>query len=331
MPVTARGAYYDSMLSDFATRTFDVEGMGFVADQIMGTVSVDKQSANYYVLDPSGFMKVIDDLRAPRAAANKVDWSVSTDTYFAVNRALAGEIPLEDLANADRAIQLRENTTKNILLTLRRNQEVRVAQLATASGGPGTIFSLGASNWDQVNSSDVLGAVGSAKIGIYRNTGLQANTCLIDYESLQLLRRNTQLLAWYKAPQAGMLSEQTIAQDILGVPNVIVAGGMKDQNPKGNTTMNLTQIWGRICMFFYASPGRQGMDTANFLTRFRWRNPELPLPYRGTDGNIMDMSVTRTQYDGAGQAHVEVLEAGYYQAEKVTGSALSALIRTNSF
>src|SRR4249919_1876371 len=108
MPVlTGRNVYYDSMLSDFATRTFDKDGMGFVADRITGVVSVTKQSANYYVFDPSGFMKVYDDLRAPWTAANKVSFNVSTDNYYAENRALAGEIALEDLANQDRAINLR--------------------------------------------------------------------------------------------------------------------------------------------------------------------------------------------------------------------------------
>ena len=117
---------------------------------------------------------------------------------------------------------------------------------------------------------------------------------------------------------------------MLGVPNVIVAGGMKDTSPKGVTTMNLSQIWGRICLFFTANPGAAGNDSINFLTRFRWRNPELPLPYRGPAGNELNFAVQRSQYDGAGQAHVEVLETGYYQAEKITGNALAYLIRTNS-
>jgi hypothetical protein len=331
MPLTGRNIYYDTMLSDFATRTFDVEGMGFVADQITGTVGVTKQSANYYVFDPSGYMKVYDDLRAPRTAANKVSFNVSTDTYYAENRALAGEIALEDLANQDTAINLRENTTKAITIGLRRAQEIRIANLATASGNPGTIVQLGAaSNWDAVTSADVLGQVGSAQIGMWRASGMRPNTCLIDFESLQLLRRNERLLSWYKAPQQGQLSEDTIFRDVLQVPRVIVAGGLKDSAPKGVVTMNLSQIWGRICLFLVSNPGAGGVDTINMLTRFRWRNPELPLPYRGPAGNDLTFSVARTQYDGAGQAHVEVLETGFYQAEKVTGSQLGYLIRTNS-
>lgn len=327
--LTGRNIYYDPMLSDFATRTFDVEGMGFVADQICGTVNVVKQSANYYVFDPSGFLKVYDDLRAPRTAANKVSFNVSTDTFYCENRALAGEIALEDLANQDNAINLRENTTKAITLGLRRAQEIRIAQLATSSGGPGTIIqTAGASLWDAVNSADILGQVGSAQIGIWRASGMRPNTCLIDFESLQLLRRNTQLLQWYKAPQQGQLSEETIFKDVLQVPNVIVAGGMKDSAPKGVTTMNLSQIWGRICLFFVANPGASGQDTINFVQRFRWRNPELPLPYRGPAGDQLTFSVARSQYDGAGEAHVEVLETGYYQAEKITGSQLAYLIKT---
>jgi hypothetical protein len=331
MSPTGRNVYYDSILSDFATRTFDTEQMGFVADRLTGLVSVQKQSANYYVFDPSGFMKVYDDLRAPRTAANKVSFNVSTDNYFADNRALAGEIALEDLANQDVGIRLRENTTAAIVTGLRRAQEVRVANLMTASGNPGTIVQLtNNTNWDNVNSADILGQIGSAQIGIWRASGMKPNTCLIDFESLQLLRRNTQLLAWYKAPQTGQLSEETIFRDVLQVPNVIVAGAMKDSSPKGVTAMNLSQIWGRICLFFVGNPGAAGMDSINYVTRFRWRNPELPLPYRGPDGSELSFAVQRTQYDGAGQAHVEVLETGYYQSEKVTGPALSYLLRTNS-
>lgn len=331
MSPTGRNTYWDTMLSDFATRTFDTEGMGFVADKITGMVSVEKQSANYYVFEPSGFMKVVDDLRAPRTAAKQIAFNVSTDTYFAVNRATAGEIALEDLANQDRAIRLRENTVRAITLNLRRNQEIRVASLCTASGGPGTIVQLAAAtNWDAVTSADILGQVGSARVGIYRNSGMVPNYCLIDWESLQLLRRNERLLSWYKAPQAGQLSEDTIFRDVLQVPNVIVAGGQVDTSARGNTTMALSQIWNRVCLFFVANPGESGLDSINFMTRFRWRNPELPLPYRGPDGMDLTFGVQRTQYDGAGQAHVEVLESGYYQAERITGSNLSYLIKTNS-
>jgi hypothetical protein len=104
---------------------------------------------------------------------------------------------------------------------------------------------------------------------------------------------------------------------------------MKDSAPKGVTVMNLSQIWGRIALFFVNGQGG-GNDASSYLTRFRWRNPELPLPYRGPSGGDLTFAVARTQYDGAGQAHVEVLESGYYQAERVTGNALAYLIRTNS-
>lgn len=330
MAPTGRQAYWDAMLSDFATKNFDTEGMGFIAPRIMGTVSVDKQSANYHVFDPSGFMKVYDDLRSPRAKANKVEWTVSTDAYYAKNRALAGEIPMEDLANGDRALGLRENTTLAIVLGLRRAHEVRVANLATGSGGPGTIVALGANNWN-VSTADIMGQVSSAKISVLNSAGMLPNYCLIDYESFQLIRRNSNLLTnYFKSPQAGQISEEAIRSEVLGVPNVIVVNGVKDTTGPGVQQMNLASIWGRICMFFVANPGAVGMDSVNYLTRFRWTNPELPGPYRNGDGFNTDFSVTRTQYDGAGEPHVEVLETGYYQDEKITGSALSYLIKTNS-
>lgn len=330
MSPTGRQTYYDPMLSDFATRNFDVEGMGFVADQIMGTVTVGKQSGLYYVYDKSGFMQLHDDLRAPRTAANKVTFSTSTDEFFCPNRALAGEIALEDLANEDRAIGLRRNTTLGITLGLRRMQEVRVAALATSSGNPSAIVQLsGADAWSAVNSAEVLGPVSSAHIGIWRVTGLKPTHCVIDYETLMCLKRNKYLLDMYRYTRGGQLTDEIVFQEVLQVPNVIVAGGLKSDAPKGAVAAasNIGTIWGPTCLFFVAQPGQGTMETTNYLQRFRWRNPELPIPYRGPDGNELTFSVQRTVYDGAGQAHVEVLETGYFQSEKVTGGELAYLIK----
>lgn len=324
---TGRQTYTDPVLSDFATRNFDGQDDQFVADRITGMVSVGKQSGMYSVFDPSGFMNVYDDFRAPRTAPKQVQFSQSTDTFFCHNRALAAEMALEDLANQDRALGLRENSTLAITLGLRRAQEVRIAALATSSGGPGTIVQPPIP-WNNVASADILGAVSSAHVGMANKTGMRPNTVVVDWETLMLVSRNEAVLKVFGLANGGFLPDQRVAAEIFKVPNLVVAGGLKNVQPRGVTTLDVQQIWGRICLFTVTNPGDGGLETTNFLQRFRWRNPELPLPYRGTDGRELTFNVVRTQYDGAGQAHVEVIETGYYQGEKITGRDLAYLIKT---
>lgn len=323
---TGRNAYYDPLLSNFAVALFDKQGGDFIADQIAPVVPVPKQSGLYRIFDPESWLRVHDDLRAPRTTPGRVTFTTSSGTFFAKNRALSADIALEDLAQADTALQLRENHAQLITLTLKRAQEVRVAALATASGGPATIIQCsGATAWDAVTSADVLGQVNSAHVAIWNQSGMRPNTVIVDWESLLLLQRNERLLNMYRYTQGGELPADTIRDKVFKVSKMIVANAIQNTAGEGLTANNAA-IWGNICLFCYTDPNARSDMSPNYLTRFRW--PGEGTPYKSPTGDPLTMSVFRSVYDRAGEPKVEVLEAGYFQDEQVTGRALSYMLKT---
>lgn len=316
-----RGAYRDPVLSRYATKNFDVSQDGYAAPQLCVTVPVDKQSGIYNVFDPAGFMSTVDDLRAPLAEPNEVWFKVSSDTYYCPNRALQAKIPLEDLSNEDAAINLRQTNTDLLMMTLRRNQEVRVAQLATSSGGPGAINALtGASKWSAVGSADITGQVNSAHAAVWMRSGMRPNTVLIDWESWSLAKQNERLLAQYKFTAGGEMPDELLLKNVFKVQRAIIVDGLQNTANRAQG-QSLSRIWGNLALFCVTNPGNPTLP--NFLTRFRWAPKEGP--YSMPAGETF--SVFRTRRDQAGEAKVEILEAGYFQGEKVTGSELSYLIK----
>lgn len=324
-----RNAYHDPMLSNYAVQAFDKQGMGLIVDQIVPTVPVPKQSGFYRIFDKDAWMRIIsNDLRAPRTAPEKVTFRTSTDTYFAHNYALAADIALEDIANADAPMRLRENHADLLILSLKRSQEHRVSQMLTASGGPGTIVQQnGAAAWTAVDSADILGQVSSAHMAIWKNTGLAPNTLVIDKESLEMARRNARLLAGlgFINVRAGELSDEELRVRVFKVERLVVAEGVANWAAEGQTA-SMSPIWGATALFCYANPQARTDASPNYAMRFRWTDPQLP--YRTPAGEPLALNVFRSVYDRAGEPKVEVLETGYYQGEKITASEMAYLIKT---
>jgi len=63
----------------------------FIADQVFQPIPVSKQSNKYFIYS-KGPLPHMDDARRPGARANEINWTLSTDTYFAEGHALAQAI-----------------------------------------------------------------------------------------------------------------------------------------------------------------------------------------------------------------------------------------------
>ena len=314
-------AHFDVPLSNLAVSAFDVQSVDFVGDALFPEVPVGKQSDKYYVISKDGFLRVPDTYRAPRTRARRVEFEISSNAYFAHNYALAAENAMEDLENADLAVNLRQNSSLLVVTGLRRDQEARLANLCTSVSnlGSGALLS-GATAWSD-GTSDPLGAINTAHAFIRQRTGLVPNVAVIDYDTTMILRRHPQLLDLYKFTSGGELTDAQLGQ-ILKVPRVLVGKGVRENQLEGTApgpaATSMTNIWGNNCLFAHVSPTPTGLQTQTFGLRFRWRNPIYP----------GEFGVQTKVENGAGERKVEVLEAGYFQDEKIVATDLAYLIGT---
>src|SRR5215212_8640164 len=84
-----------------------------IAPQVFPRVPVAQESDIYYVYDFSGF-NIPEALREPRARYNQVDWTVSTDTYFAQEYGLEQPIDDRERRNAVGVLNLEVDSTRNL-------------------------------------------------------------------------------------------------------------------------------------------------------------------------------------------------------------------------
>jgi hypothetical protein len=70
-------------------------------------------------------------------------------------------------------------------------------------------------------------------------------------------------------------------------------------------------------MIAYYAPTRPSIDDPSWMYSFRWSAPELPAP----------LTVFRHPYDSI--HHTEIIEAGYYQDERITGAPFALGLLTN--
>lgn len=310
------GAHIDVPLSNLAVSAFNDGSADFIGDQLFPSVPVTKQSDKYYILEPAEFLANVGDdaRRAPKTKARRVEFMVSSDSYFADNYALAHENALEDLANADVAINLRQNSVRIVTNQLRRYQEIRIANLLTSASnlGSGTTLS-GTNQWSDLVNSDPIGDVNTAHAFIRNQTGMIANTMVMDWDTMKTVRRHPDLLDMYKYTSGGQVTPTQLAETF-DVDRIIVARPVYNQGLEGQAA-SMTNIWGNNVLLAHVAPG-VGLQTATLGLRFNWRPAGFPA----------DFAVERRVDSGAGTRKVEIVEAGHFQDEKIVAPDLGYLI-----
>lgn len=311
--LTGHDVHIDVPLSNIAVEAFSTGE--YIAPQLFPVIDVRKQSDKYYTIQKNSWLRVPSTtLRAPKTSPTRVEFDVSSDSYFADNFALASENALEVLANADDAIQLRARTTRFLVDMLMRDQEVRIANMVTSITNIGSGVSLaGANKWSNYISSDPVADVTTGHAFIRSNTGLVANTALMDWDTYQMVRRHPVLLDMYKYTQGGLVNDAEI-KEVFKVSNLLISNAIRNAALE-NSTASLVNIWGNNCLLAYISPTPTGLRTATFGLAFRWLNPELPAPWG-----------VRVYNDPDPGKKTEITEASYYQDEKIVAPQLAYLI-----
>lgn len=315
---TGRQVHIDSALSNLLVASF--ESMGdFVAPTIFPIVPVGKQSDKYYTLKKEAWLRVHKTQRAPRTQANRIEFDISSDSYYCNNYALAAEIPIEDIANQDPALSLRDSNTMFIARGLLSDMEARVANECISNVS--TVSRLtGANAWDAVNSADIQTQIIDAHRSIFRNTGLRANALVMDYDSYMYARQNARLQAKFiyqqQGNEASLLSDAQLKAAFM-VDEILIARSQKNNATQGSAS--ITSIWGPTALLMRKERA-VSRQTATFGLSFRWNDPALGTP----------MAVTSKLEDDAGSRHIEILEGMYYQDEKVIATDLGYYIQTKS-
>ncbi len=319
MPATlvGRDAHHDVALANYAIQAFaSGADAGYIGEALFPTISpVAKQNDRYYKIDPDSYLRVADSRRSPGVAANRVEWKVSSDGFFCDNYALADEIPLEDLANADGVLNARQGSADFITDNLLRDREQRIANKVTSVSNVGSGVVLSGNNqWSAVQSADILGQISTGRQHIHSRTGILPNVLAMDWKSWDLMTRNERLIELFKNVQGGRLTKQNLL-DLFELEDILVSKAVKNTANEGAAAA-MASVWGDAAVLAYVNPRIKSQRVTTFGVGFRW----IPQGMRHT------MQAFRDRFDKAGEPHTEVVEVGYYADEKIVGQDLAYAI-----
>src|SRR3990167_6516165 len=157
-------------------------------------VPVQRQSDKYWKFGQEQLQALVDDLRAPGAAAQRVLQSLSSDTYFADDHALERLITDEERSNFDAGDVEQwaaETLTDKILL---RKEKLFAAMVTdTAQVTQNTALS-GTSQWSDYTNSKPTEDLQAGQETIAKNAGVRANTLILGFPVFSKLRNHPKIV-----------------------------------------------------------------------------------------------------------------------------------------
>jgi len=314
---TGHDLHLDQHLSNIA---INYHPQGMIADVIAPIVKVVKQSDNYIIWDHADAFRVEEDKRSPGAEANKIERSVSSETYFADNYALKMPLNLEDRENMDPVFigEMREGRTKFIKNKLMLSWEKRTAELCTSGSNVGSYATID-SDWIETRNSysDPLADCWTAIYNVADSTGYKPNRCIMGDTAWRYFRRHADVIDIIHGNTgnkgADSVRYATVEQfkKIFDLEAFHVGRAYYNSNQEGQSA-SLSVLWDDYVLWYYA-PSNPSAEEPSFMYSFRWTKPGLP-----------NMIAERHPFDPKTKS--EEIELGYYQDEKITAKNLGYLM-----
>jgi len=314
-PSTGRDLHVDVPLSNVVVGR---RPEGFIADQLLPITPVSKQSDIYYKFNHGHNRRHETNLsaRAPGTEAKKVHTTVTSDTFFCPNYALATDWPVEDEVNHDEVLAWGESSAILVTDRLMMDYEQRVAALAVDSTNVHTVTAINTS-WSNTTGSRPLDDLAGEVENFRQYTGMRPNILIVPEQVMTKLRRNDQLRDILFGDRGGLVTDTQLAT-LVGVDRILVPAAQINtfaETETENGSWSLGDAWGNHIWLAKVSL-LAGKYTDTWMNAFRWTSPLLGVPF----------AVQRHPFDV--KKKIFELEAGYYQDEKIVSSDLAIRVQS---
>jgi hypothetical protein len=301
--------HIDKLLSQMA---LDYRPEGFIADQIMPIVDVDKQSDYYSDFSRADKMRVEDTKRAPDTEARRIEIGVGSGTFFCTNYALQAPVTLEDQKNADPVFldKIINGRTELVMDKLLLDWELRVATQVTNTSNVGSSSAV-SSAWNGAGApiDDLNTAIDNVRF----SNGVRPNKMVFGLAAWLSFRRDSTIrnLIFGTNNGGGYPSTAQVAQ-LFEIDDILIGGAFRNTGQEGQSE-SLSAIWGDDVLVYYAPP-TPNRERPSFAYSFRWNQPGIP-----------SMTAERHAFDTRRKS--SSIEVGYYQDERITGSTYGFLLK----
>lgn len=317
MGLTTQDVHIDTPLSNLV---IGFEPDDIIVDQIFPEVQVMKQSDLYWTWGKGDFFRIPDStLRAEKTKGKRVEFNVSSETYFAKNFALRTEQSFESMANAAKILKTREKDVRALKNLIMLDWENRVASVISSGSNMGSFTTLsGTAQWSDLANSDPINDVLVGKESIRSTTGKSANLIIIPEAVRVKLVQHPDIIDRVKYTGTNDIPGQVTSKALAAlfeVDRVLFPKSIKNTGEINQSDV-FGDVWGDNVILAYVTngPDPDGRDPSLGYT-FRWNSPELQfLPFTAEIWN---------DPDGGKFENRRVMT---YQDEKLTASELGYVI-----
>lgn len=225
----------------------------FIADLVLPTLRVAKQTGKYYIYDKSN-LRVDKTNRAAGSPSNEIDMGLSLSGVFTCDdHALKGFVADEVQDQAEAALNPLVDETENITEKLLLDREVAAAALLTSTANLTQNTTLsGTSQWSDYSNSDPIGDVRTARTTVHSNTFKKPNTLIMGKQVFDMLCDHPQIIERIKYSQLGVVTAELMAR-LFQVEKIIVGEAGQNTANEGQTDV-LAYVWGKHAIVAFISP-----------------------------------------------------------------------------
>lgn len=241
----------------------------YISDAVAPPVGVRRQFDKYFIYDSEReAFRSSDDRRAPGAAANEIDFALSTDSYAADDHALSSVIPDEERDNADPPIQPNIDRTEFLSDKIGLNKEIELAALLTNTSVITQSETLaGTDQWSDLVNSDPVTAVEDQKGTIIEAAQVVPNTLILPYDVFAKVRLHPNVVDRAKFVTLGVIGPDILSQ-VFDVENVLVPRALQNTAAPGQSP-SMSFVWGKDALLCYVPP-RPALKQVALAYTFQW-------------------------------------------------------------
>lgn len=233
----------------------------YIADKVLPKIPVDKHSDKYFVFGKE-YLRIREAHVRPGALADELDYTLSTNPYYATRRAKRHFVTEFERRESDDPLDPEFDSTEALTETLKLIWENDTASFLTSSANLTNYTALaGTTQWSDYVNSAPLTNIKTARISVRYNALKRANVALIPYDVALTLADHPSIKDLIKYTDAKSLTEGGLPPVIRGL-TVLEPAAISDTSVEGRA-FNATAVWGKNVIIAYISPKRAGKRVLN--------------------------------------------------------------------
>ncbi|MHA2264305.1 MAG: hypothetical protein ACXAEN_18080, partial [Candidatus Thorarchaeota archaeon] len=301
---TANQSHIDRALTNVSIA---YSNAAYIWDQIFPQVPVAKQTNKFFTFPKAAWYRDETAVRAPGARARRADYTLSTDSYVAIEKALAKQVPDEVIKNSDDPLKPLVRATQYVTDQIFKSIEKDVTDLVFSTGWASS--ATPSPTWDN-DASDPLTDVETGMFTVAQAIGREPNVGVIGRGLWRYLKNHPDIidrLKYGQTPGSPAMVNIAGVADLFGLEKLLISRSLIDTGNEG-AAASLGFIGGNHLALIYV-PSSAALDEPAAGYTFVWKGRE----------------VNRYRED---QEHADVVEALMSWDSKITATDAGYLVKS---